>query len=132
MGRVDNQLLEKGYALESNLRQEGREQDADTIHSLITIAEQDLAQGKYLTTGQTAARLGVSRQTIVNWVNRGLMPGVRMGGRLIVPLTAFERFAPLEALLDTLDEEHPPLSPQEAARVVAEGRGEWHWQEREE
>ena len=39
---------------------------------------------EYLTTGQAADILGVSRQTIVNWVQRGQLPGVRLGGRTLL------------------------------------------------
>lgn len=38
-----------------------------------------------LTTGQAAAEIGVHRETIVRWIDQGLLPAVRTpGGRRLV------------------------------------------------
>ena len=48
-----------------------------------------------LTVDETAARLGVSSRTIRNYIDRGLLPAIRFGGRVLVPvsglLTALDR-----------------------------------------
>ncbi|MFZ4851071.1 MAG: helix-turn-helix domain-containing protein [Caldilinea sp.] len=35
---------------------------------------------QYATTGEIAQRLGVSRQTVVNWIKRGFLPGAGWAG----------------------------------------------------
>jgi excisionase family DNA binding protein len=80
-----------------------------------------------LTTGEVAKRVGVSRQTVINWVRRGLLPGFRLGGRTMIAPAALERFAEVEGILDALDAERPPVSPQEAAAAIRHGRRSWTW-----
>ncbi len=115
MESIDIELLARGQALANDLRREGRDQDAEVLQTLLSVAERDVEPGRYLTTGQVATRLGVSRQTIVNWIKRGVIPGVRLGGRLVIPAQVLENFAPLENLLNELDNDRPPLSAEEAA-----------------
>ena len=132
MQTIDVDLLARGQALADDLRQEGRDQDADVLQSLLSVAEREIKPGLYLTTGQVAARLGVSRQTVVNWIKRGVIPGARLGSRLVVPTNALERYTPLENLLNNLDTERPPVSPDEAAEIVGSDRQGWRWQEQEQ
>jgi excisionase family DNA binding protein len=122
MSTLDAELLARGQALAEDLRREGRGQDADVLQSLLVVAEQQVDSARFMTTGQVAARLGVSRQTVVNWIKRGVIPGVRLGGRLVVPLSVMERFAPIEQMLNELDDELPPLRPEEAVSLVATDR----------
>ena len=78
----------------------------------------------YFTTGEVARRLGVSRQTIVNWIKQGYLPGVRVGARMVVPASAFDRYAEFEEIFNR---EKPALSPEEAAKIVGRGREKWTW-----
>jgi excisionase family DNA binding protein len=132
MERADIELIARGQTLANDLRREGREADAEVLQTLLSLAERDVAPGRYLTTGQVAARLGVSRQTVVNWIKRGVIPGARLGGRLVVPNRVLERFAPIEKLLDELDNERLPLSGEEAAELVGSDREGWQWQDHDE
>lgn len=122
MSMLDAELLARGQALADDLRREGRSQDADVLLSLLVVAEKQVDSTRFLTTGQVASRVGVSRQTVVNWIKRGVIPGARLGGRLVVPLSVMERFAPFEQMLNELDEELLPLSPEDAAKAVGEDR----------
>jgi excisionase family DNA binding protein len=65
--------------------------------------------------------MGVSRQTIVNWTKKGFLPGVRLGGRTMVPASAFDRFARIEGILDDLDAEREPGTPDEIVALVGRG-----------
>jgi len=129
MTTIDVELIARGQALADDLRQEGREQDAQVLQSLLSVVEDEVRPSRYYTTTQVAERLGVSRQTVVNWIKRGVIPGARLGGRLVVPLSVMERFAPLENLLNELDNERLPLSDEEAAGAVENSWGNWRWQE---
>lgn len=131
MERADIELIARGQTLANDLRREGREADAEVLQTLLSLAERDVAPGRYYTTGQVAARLGVSRQTVVNWIKRGVIPGARLGSRLVVPNRVLERFAPIEKLLDELDNERLPLSGEEAADVVGSNREGWQWREQD-
>ena len=132
MSTIDMDLLARGQALADDLRREGRGEDAEVLQTLLSVAGHEVEPTPYLTTGQVATRMGVSRQTVVNWIKRGVIPGTRLGGRLVVATKVVERFTPLEDLLNQLDEEHPPLSAEEAAAIVRSGREGWQWQDPEE
>ncbi len=134
MTALDVEVLTRARQLVQDLRRQGRDEDAKAIDALLqavteqvesTSGAQDTPQ--YLTTGKVGRRLGVSRQTVVNWVKQGLLPGVRMGGRLMVPATVMSRFARLEKILDDLDTERAPSKPAEIIELAARGREHWTW-----
>ena len=132
MMSMSAEILDRGRDLARELRSEGRKADAQVVDALLKAAE--VAEGKapYLTTGQVARRVGISRQTVVNWVSQGLLPGVRLGGRTMIPVTVFERFARLEGILDEMDAERAPGEPDEVAAVVHRGREGWTWPDRDD
>jgi len=41
--------------------------------------------GRFITVRTVASELGVSEHTVRRWINDGVLPGVRVGGRLRVP-----------------------------------------------
>ncbi len=115
-----------------DLRREGRRTDAQTVDALLqAIAIDKVGEAEepvpYLTTGEVAQRVGVSRQTVVNWVKKGLLPGVRLGGRTLVTSVALQRFAHLEGILNELDAERQPATSAEAAEAVRQTRKGWMW-----
>ena len=127
-------LLQRGRQLARALHKEGRQAEAETVTALLQGIQAELAQPArdepiWLTTGAVAKRVGVSRQTIVNWVKRGILPGRRVGGRILIHPDSLANFAPLERLLDELDAACPPLVPEEAASRVAITRKGWTWQD---
>jgi excisionase family DNA binding protein len=128
MTTVSAEVLAKSRELVESLRQEGRPDDAAVIDTLVRAVDR---ARPYFTTGQVARRLGVSRQTIVNWIKQGYLPGERVGARMMVPASAFDQYAEIEKVLDALDAERPPLTPEEAAEVVGRGREHWTWVGRE-
>ena len=126
MAVLNVDTLTRARQLVQDLRRQGRDDDAQAIDALLQAAtEQDAP--RYLTTGEVSRRLGVSRQTVVNWIKQGLLPGVRMGSRLMVPATVMKRFARLEKILDDLDAERAPGKPAEIVELVARGREHWTW-----
>src|SRR5262245_7760148 len=106
-----------------DLRAQGQEERARALEAVLAAAMSAQAgqsaesPAPYLTTGQAARALGVSLQTIKNWVAAERLEGVRLGGRVLVPR---------EALLQYLDElrkgrpEAPQPSP--ADRRAASAR----------
>ena len=122
MSTMDGDIFVRGQALAEDLRREGRRDDAEIVDILLGVAGTPVSTARFLTTGQVAKRLGVSRQTVVNWVKRGVIPGTRLGGRLVIPVSVMEKFDPISRILDDLDSQIPPLSPDEAASIVQQDR----------
>lgn len=95
MTAVSTDILLKGRELAQSLRREGRVEDALVIDTLVRAVD---PAPLYFTTGDVARRLGVSRQTIVNWIKQGYMPGTGGG---------------------------PHDGAHDGAEVVAQGREHW-------
>jgi excisionase family DNA binding protein len=138
MAISDPKILDKGRTLVRTLRREGRRDEAQTVDALLQAVEVAPKGGNplgapapFLTTGEVAQRVGVSRQTVVNWVKKGLLPGIRLGGRTLIAPAALERFAQLEGILDSLDAERPSAPPTEAAEVIAQTRKGWTWRQQD-
>lgn len=129
MTTISTDLLTRGRILAKNLRQEGRNKDAETVDTILQVVENITETPAYLTTGQVAQRLGVSRQTIVNWTRKEMLPGIRLGGRTMIPASALDRFANIEKLLDELDAEREPGTSDEVATLVSRGREHWTWKD---
>jgi len=127
MTTINSEILIRGRTLVQGLRQEGRRDEADTVAVLLRVAERVEQETQYLTTGQVAGRLGISRQTVVNWVKKERLPAIRLGGRLMVPATALAAFARIERILDELDTEREPGAPDEVIELVSRGREGWLW-----
>lgn len=111
MSLSNTKLVSKGELLARDLRREGRRVDAQIVDDLVQAIAADLGDvesAPFLTTGEVAQRIGVSRQTVVNWVKKGMLPGVRLGGRTLVAPATLRRFAKIEGILDDLDAERPP------------------------
>src|SRR5688572_23657507 len=73
------------------LRRVGWVEDAEAVGFVRDLAEQALAarrpneQRALLTTGQAAVALGISDQTVRNWVAAGRLPAVKRGVRIMIP-----------------------------------------------
>lgn len=125
MTALSSDILSKGRELAQSLRREGRSDDALVIDTLVRAVE---PTPSYFTPDEVAQRIGISRMTIVNWIKQGYLPGERVGGRIMVPASALDTYAEFEEIFNR---EGPPLSPEEAAAVVARGREHWTWVGRE-
>jgi excisionase family DNA binding protein len=120
-------ILARSRRLAQDLRQEGRLEDAEVVDQLVQSLEQQAPRSQYATTGEIARRLGVSRQTVVNWIKRGFLPGVKLGGRLVVPTSELARVEEIARLLDIVDAEAPAATPEEIDSVSRNERDRWTW-----
>lgn len=132
MTRSNTKLLNQAQRLARDLRKEGRRTDAQTVDALLQAVTNSRVEdaeetAPYLTTGEVAQRVGVSRQTVVNWVKKGLLPGVRLGGRTLVTPVALQRFTQIEGIMNELDVERQPATSTEAAEAVRQTRKGWMW-----
>lgn len=83
--------LEAVQGIVADLHASGRADEARALEKVLDVAASVLTSHpiplrphEYLTTGQAAAALGVSRQTIKNWVQASHLRGVQMGGRTLI------------------------------------------------
>ena len=127
MAFADTNILSRSKLLAQNLRQEGRVEDAEVVDALVQSLEQQPDRSRFATTGEVARQLGVSRQTVVNWIKRGFLPGVKLGGRLVVPVTELARVQELAYLLNIVDAEQPPTTPEEIDNALRNERTGWTW-----
>lgn len=102
-----------------DLRQRGDHERADAIEALVEAARGDtLPSLDLLTSTEAGELLGVSGQTIKNWVRQGHLQGYRVGGRIMVPKDVVAEY--VQKARQSLDLD--ALSDEEAARLVEEGR----------
>jgi excisionase family DNA binding protein len=99
------------------LRARGDDAHARAVKAVLEVAlsfqpDERAPERKYMTTGQAASLLGVSRQTIVNWVAARKLPGARLGGRTMALRQAVvDRYRALVAS----SVPNPPRRPEHAA-----------------
>jgi excisionase family DNA binding protein len=101
------------------LRQRGEADRAGAVEALIEAArEQALPTLDLITTTEAGELIGVTAQTIKNWVRDGRLRGFRVGGRIMIPTEAISEY--VRRARGSLDLEE--MSDVEAAALVAEGR----------
>ena len=80
----------------SRLRAEHAEREATAIERLMQQAlgspDSTVALAGYMTTGEAAGLIGVSLQTIKNWVRQERLVGSRVGGRTLVTRASVQAF----------------------------------------
>lgn len=101
------------------LRERGERERAQAIDALVEAARDETVERLDLLTSREAGELlGVSGQTIKNWVKQGQLRGFRVGGRIMIPRDLVA--GNVRRARGALDLEE--VSDEEAARLVAEGR----------
>lgn len=115
---ITKDTLEEAREVARELRKVGDQKGAEAIEVLIEATDNELPALDLLTSGQAGNLLGVSAQTIKNWVRRGKLPGYRVGERIMVPRDAVAKY--VERAKTSLELEE--ISDEEAARMVSEGR----------
>jgi len=116
---ITEQTLSTARQTAAELRQRGEIDRAAAIEALVEAARDEAVPAlDLLTTSETGELLGVTGQTIKNWVRAGRLAGYRVGGRIMIPKEAVAAY--LTQARQSLDLEE--ISDDEAARLVAEGR----------
>lgn len=80
---------------------------------------------QYVSVTEFARRVKADPNLVEKLLSSGALPGRQISERWLVAAEALERFARIEQILNDLDAEQPPLSPEEAAEAVSRGREEW-------
>ena len=106
----------------AELRRTGRDEDAEAVAFVRDLAERVLAERRsarvrdLLTTGEAGLALGLSDQTVRNWVAAGRLPAVKRGVRTMIPR---------EAVLEEI--ERSRLQPQQAEPTPDPGETRLAW-----
>jgi excisionase family DNA binding protein len=116
---VTTELLELARSAADELRQRGEFDRAKAIETLVDAAREDAIPSLDLLTSTAAGDLlGVTGQTIKNWVQQGKLAGYRVGSRIMVPKEVVAEYVRRARGSLDLDE----VSDDEAARLVQEGQ----------
>ncbi len=118
-------------AVIERLRASGEVDAARAIASAIALREkqessEEREAGRYLTTTGAGELLGVTGQTIKNWVRQKRLTGYRIGGRILIPRWAVSAYlraagASLE-LEEVTDDEAAGVTDEETAPEVVRSR----------
>jgi excisionase family DNA binding protein len=116
---VTPKMLKLARRTADDLRQRGQVAEAKAIETLVeAVGDEQLPSLDLLTTTEVGDLLGVTGQTIKNWVRQGRLPAYRVGSRIMVSKYAVSDYVGrAESSLD-LDE----ISDAKAARLVAQSR----------
>jgi excisionase family DNA binding protein len=80
----------------------------------------------YYTTTEAARLIGVTAQTVKNWVARGLLDGYRLGGRIVIPFAALVDYEPVARAMRAV-EPAPPV--EQVVEDVRAGRRRPPWRQ---
>ncbi len=101
------------------LRQRGEQDRAQAIEALVAAARDEAVPAlDVLTSTEAGDLLGVTGQTIKNWVGHGHLAGYRVGGRIMAPKEAIADYVRRARGSLALEE----VTDEEAAKLVAKGR----------
>ena len=116
---ISREMLQIAKRTAEELRLRGEHERAEAIETLVEAARDEAVPSlDLLTTTQAGELLGVTGQTIKNWVRSGQLAGFRVGGRIMIPRDVVADYVRrARASLELA-----PLSDTEAAELVAEGR----------
>ena len=115
------QLVEQARDVQQRLAQKGLLEEAQIIEKLVTelTALSPQTAKAFYTASEAATIIGVTSQTVKNWVTRGILKGYRLGGRIVIPADVINAYRPLA---DTLKSIEPLPSQEELNEEIRRGR----------
>ena len=117
---ISDQTIGLARQAAEELRERGAEPEAGAVEALIAeVQKEALPALDYLTAPVAGQLLGVSGQTIKNWVRDGRIQGFRLGNRVVIPRGVVQEY--VERAGASLDDEE--LEGDTAAAAVREDRG---------
>ena len=124
-------LTQKAFELRRRLEEQGQREDAEVIEQLLTrlLEDSPRAERPFYTTTEAARLVGVTAQTIKNWVSRGILKGYRLGGRIVIPRAELDDYKPIADALKALD---PTPSDEEIVEMIRAGRRRFVWPTKEQ
>lgn len=121
MATDTEKLMERALDAQRRLEAQGLRDEARVMRDLIAEVQalQPQSERQFYTTAEAGRLIGVTPQTIKNWVARGLLAGYRLGGRIVIPRAALDEYRDLGAATRAIE----PLPPtEEIVRDIRAGR----------
>lgn len=87
-------LVDRAMDARRRLEAQGLSEEAQVIEQLLRelVSVQPRAAKPFYTTTEAAQLVGVTGQTIKNWIARGILKGYRLGGRIVIPRTEIDEY----------------------------------------
>lgn len=119
-------LIDKAMDVQRRLAEQGAIEDAGIVEQLVNelTAAQPKTERPYYTVTEAADLIGVSGQTVKNWISRGMLKGYRLGGRIVIPRAELDDYRPIAEALKGID---PVPSDEEIVELIRSGRRKFVW-----
>lgn len=121
-------LVAQAGEVQRRLEAQGATEDAQVVarlvHELTTAKPKTKTERPYYTVSEAAKLIGVSGQTIKNWISRGLMDAYRLGGRYVIPRAQVDDYRPIAEASRGIE---PLPSQDEIDEEVRKGRRRFVW-----
>ncbi|HLJ82059.1 MAG TPA: helix-turn-helix domain-containing protein [Ktedonobacterales bacterium] len=119
-------LVDRAMDVRRRLEERGATEDAAVVEQLVNelTATQPKTERPYYTVSEAAEFIGVSGQTVKNWISRGLMKGYRLGGRIVVPRSELDDYRSMAEASKGID---PLPSREEVVEAIQAGRKRFIW-----
>lgn len=121
-----DKLIERALDAQRRLEAQGLRDEARVMLDLMAEVQalQPKSKRQFYTTAEAGRLVGVTPQTIKNWVARGLLAGYRLGGRIVIPRAALDGYREVGAAMQAIE----PLPPvEEIVRDIRAGRRPVTW-----
>ncbi len=119
-------LVDQAMAVRRRLEERGAAEDAQVVERLVQelTTARPTAERPYYTVAEVAELIGVSGQTVKNWISRGLVKGYRLGGRIVIPRSELDEYRSMAEASKGIE---PLPSREEIVDAVREGRRRFLW-----
>jgi excisionase family DNA binding protein len=119
-------LMGRAMEVQRRLEEQGAVEDAKIVEQLLgaLVSSRPKRERPYYTVSEAADLIGVSGQTIKNWISRSLLKGYRLGGRIVIPRTELDDYRPIAEAFSALE---PTPSDEEIVEEIRAGRRRFIW-----
>lgn len=119
-------LVNRAMDVRRRLEERGATEDAAVVEQLVNelTATQPKTERPYYTVSEAADLIGVSGQTVKNWISRGMLMSYRLGGRIVIPRSQLDSYRSIAEALKGLD---PTPSDEEIVEEIRAGRRKFVW-----
>jgi excisionase family DNA binding protein len=119
-------LVNQAMAVRRRLEERGAADDAKVVERLVQAltSARPKAERPYYTVSEAAELIGVSGQTVKNWISRDMLKGYRLGGRIVIPRSELDDYRSMADALKSLD---PLPSDEEIVEQIRAGRRTFIW-----
>lgn len=119
-------LVAQAGEVQRRLEARGATEDAQVVARLVRelTAPKPKTERPYYTVSEAAELIGVSGQTVKNWISRGLMDAYRLGGRYVIPRAQLDDYRPIAEASRGIE---PLPSRDEVVEAVQKGRRRFAW-----